>query len=65
MVVSNGFDRIRRPYSIIGEFGTNISVGIKYSFRVIDGIVTLENVSDTFGFREEVETSDGKSEAEK
>ena len=30
MVVSNGFDRIRRPYSSIGEFGTHISVGNKY-----------------------------------
>ena len=29
VVVSNGFDRIRRPYSIIGEFGTHILVGNK------------------------------------
>jgi len=30
VVVSNGFDRIRRPYSIIDEFGTKISAGNKY-----------------------------------
>ena len=30
MVVSNGFDRIRRPYSIIRELGMHISVGNKY-----------------------------------
>ena len=38
MVVSNGFDRIRRPYSIIGEFVLHISVGIKYG---VHGIVLL------------------------
>jgi len=30
VVVSNGFDRIRRPYSIIGEFGAHISFGNRY-----------------------------------
>ena len=38
MVVSIGFDRIRRPYSRIGEFGAHISVGNKHGdpgFRII------------------------------
>ena len=30
MVVSNGFNRIRRPYSIIREFGMHIWVGNRY-----------------------------------
>jgi len=30
VVVSNGFDRICRPYSIIREFETHISAGNKY-----------------------------------
>ena len=30
MVVSNGFDRIRWPYSIIREFGSYVSVGNEY-----------------------------------
>ena len=36
VVVSNGFDRVRRPYSIIGEFWTHISVGIMYGFPELE-----------------------------
>ena len=50
MVVSNGFDRIQRPYSIIGEFGTHISAGIKYGVRgICKTVVVLNNPpKDTF-----------------
>jgi len=37
VVVSNGFDRIWQSYSIIGAFGTHISVGNKYGVpRIIE-----------------------------
>jgi len=42
VAVSNGFDRIRRLYSIIVEFGVHISVGIKY---VVHGNPELSMVS--------------------
>ena len=45
VVVGIGFDRIRRPYSIIGEFGTHISVGNKY------GVPGILKGSEAFTWR--------------
>ena len=35
MVIRNGFDKTRRPYSIIGKFGMYISPGNKYGVHGI------------------------------
>ena len=40
--VGNGFDRIRRLYSIIVEFGTPTLAGIKYSGPGINLVMTSQ-----------------------